>query len=121
MSYEISKSHNFAVGDFPGTHPKDSGKTKWMFFVKFPSANYYDERSLRAGKLITWNTNYLNEPSLSNDYYQERALDKFGCIPAADMCTAAYLVEADGEDSYYPDPSANPPATTPGIIGTVPH
>lgn len=102
MSYEISKSHNFAVGDFPGTHPKDSGKVKWMYFVKFPAKNYYDERDLRAGKRMNWNLAYLNESSLSNDFYHERALDKFGWIPAADMHTAAYLAEADAEDSYYP-------------------
>ena len=56
MSYEISKSHNFAVGDFPGTHPKDSGKVKWMYFVKFPAQYYYDERNLKAGERVTWNT-----------------------------------------------------------------
>jgi len=103
MSYEISKSHNFAVGDFPGTHPTDSGKTKWMFFVKYQSRYYFDERDLKAGnKTITWTRSYLNESSMSNDWYSERALDKFGWIPAADMCTAAYMAEADGEDSYWP-------------------
>lgn len=102
MSYEISKSHNFAVGDFPGTHPTDSGKVKWMFFVKYQSRYYYDERDLKANKSITWTRSYLNEASLSNDWYSERALDKFGWIPAADMHTAAYMAEADGEDSYWP-------------------
>lgn len=102
MSYEISKSHSFAVGDFAATHPKDQGKTKWMFFVKFPTRNYYDERDLRAGKSIQWDRMYLNESSLSNDFYVERALDKFGWIPAADMHTAAYLPEAGGEHTYRP-------------------
>jgi len=119
MSYEISKSHNFAVGDFPGGHPADQGKTKWMYFVKFPTANYYDERALRAGATINWAKMYLNEGSLSNDYYQERALDKFGCIPAADMHTACYLSEADGEDSYYPGASTTGPNT--GLIDSVPN
>jgi hypothetical protein len=103
MSYEISKSHNFAVGDFPGTHPRDQGKVKWMFFVKFPARFYYDERDVKAGtKKITWTRSYLNESSLSNDYYSERALDKLGWIPASDMSTASYLAEADAEDPYYP-------------------
>lgn len=107
MSYEISKSHNFAVGDFPGTHPRDQGNVKWMFFVKYQSRYYYDERDLRAGRPITWTRAYLNESSLSNDYYHERALDKFGWIPASDMHTAAYLAEADAEDTYYPGSSVN--------------
>lgn len=113
MSYEISKSHNFAVGDFPGTHPKDSGKVKWMYFVKFPARYYYDERNLKAGHKITWTRSYLNESSLSNDYYHERALDKFGYIPASDMHTAAYLAEADAEDTYWPGSDSN------GLINTI--
>lgn len=115
MSYEISKSHNFAVGDFPGTHPLDSGKTKWMFFVKYPARYYYDERDVKAGKTITWTRSYLNESSLSNDWYRERALDKFGWIPASDMHTAAYMAEADGEDSYYPDSTAASVGLTGGL------
>jgi hypothetical protein len=113
MSYEISKSHSFAVGDFPGTHPKDSRKVKWMYFVKFPTRYYYDERNLKAGHTITWTRSYLNESSLSNDYYHERALDKFGYIPASDMHTAAYLAQADAEDTYYPG------SDSAGMINTV--
>lgn len=104
MSYEISKSHGFAVGDFPGTHPKEQGKVKWMYFVKFRARDYYDERNLKAGQAINWNRMYLNESSMSNDYYHERALDKFGWIPASDMHTAAYLAEAGGENSYWGPP-----------------
>lgn len=102
MSYEISKSHSFAVGNYPATHPKDQNVVKFMFIVKFPTKNYYDERDLKAGRRITWDTDYLNESSLSNDYYTERALDKFGFIPPDDISSAAYLAEAKGEDSYYP-------------------
>lgn len=102
MSYEISKSNSFAQGNYPSTHPKDQNKVKFMFIVKFRTRNYYDERDVKAGKRIRWNDYYLNESSLSNDYYRERALDKFGWIPARDISSAAYLAEADGEDSYYP-------------------
>jgi len=118
MSYEISKSHSFAVGNYPSTHPKDKGVTKFMFIVKLPTKNYYDERDLRAGKRIFWDSAYLNETSLSNDYYSERALDKFGWIPADDISTAAYLAEADGEDHYYP-PANYAPADGPGIISVL--
>lgn len=117
MSYEISKSHNFAVGDFPGTHPKDSRKVKWMFFVKYPAQYYYDERNLKAGDRITWTRSYLNESSLSNDYYHERALDKFGWIPASDMHTAAYLAEADAEDTYWPGSGNNLVDSLNGVDG----
>ena len=34
MSCEISKSHSFAVGNYPSTHPKDKNKTKYMFIVR---------------------------------------------------------------------------------------
>jgi hypothetical protein len=109
MSYEISKSHSFATGNYEGsTHPKDMNKTKFMFIVKFQTQegtsrdNYYDEKDLRAGRRIRWDSMYLNESSLSNDYYHERALDKFGWIPARDISSAAYMAEADGESSYYP-------------------
>ena len=103
MSYEISKSHSFATGNYPSTHPKDSGKTKLMFIVKFRTRYYYDERDVAKGYLIDWDRSYLNESSLSNDYYHERALDKFGYIPASDMHTASYLAEANGEQYYSPD------------------
>jgi len=102
MSYEISKSHSFATGNYPSTHPKDSRKTKLMFIVKFSVDDYFDERNLKAGETPDWDFAYLNESSLSNDYYRERALDKFGWIPANDMHSAVYLAEAGGESSYWP-------------------
>ncbi|MCA8924811.1 MAG: hypothetical protein KDD82_23570 [Planctomycetes bacterium] len=94
MSYDISASHSFAAGNYPVTHPKDRGVVKWMFIVKFRTENYYDERNLKAGEEIHWDDDYLNESSLSNDWYTEHALDKFGWIPARDMHTAAYMAEA---------------------------
>ncbi|MGE0710960.1 MAG: hypothetical protein AB7N76_28220 [Planctomycetota bacterium] len=109
MSYEISKSNSFAMGNYPDTHPKDQNKVKYMFIVRFPTKNYFDERDMRAGRRPYWDDMYFNESSLSNDYYHERALDKFGWIPADDISSAAYLAEADGEDSYYP------PSVQPGI------
>jgi len=107
MSYEISKSHGFATGNYPATHPKDRGKTKLMFIVKFRTQFYFDERNLEAGHYPWWDKTYLNESSLSNDFYRERALDKFGWIPAKDMHSAVYLAEADGESSYYPGSTGN--------------
>ena len=118
MSYEISKSHSFAVGNYPQTHPKDKNVVKFMFIVKFPTKNYYDERDVKAGKRIKWDDFYLNESSLSNDYYTERALDKFGWIPADDISSAAYLAEADGEDSYFPPSAPFNPTTTSGGSGS---
>lgn len=117
MSYEISKSHNFAAGDYPATHPKDQGVTKYMFIVKYRARNYYDERDVKAGKRIRWNDYYLNETSLSNDYYRERALDKFGWIPADDIHACPYLAEADGEDSYYPPWNAGNTMGASGHLG----
>ena len=61
---------------------------------QFRTENYYDERNLKAGEEIHWDDDYLNESSLSNDWYTEHALDKFGWIPARDMHTAAYMAEA---------------------------
>lgn len=114
MSYEISKSHNFATGDYPSTHPKDSGKTKLMFIVKFKTRYYYDERHVARGWFVNWDRSYINESSCSNDYYHERALDKFGFIPAVDMHTATYLAEAGGERYY--SPGFNAPVGGTGFI-----
>ena len=118
MSYEISKSHNFAVTNYDSTHPKDKNVVKFMFIVRFPTKHYYDERDLKAERRIYWDDYYLNESSLSNDYYEERALDKFGWIPADDISSAAYLAEAEGEDTYYPPtaPTGGTSGIQPGII-----
>ena len=116
MSYEISKSHSFATGNYPATHPKDQGKTKWMFVMKYPADHYYDERRLKAGDPINWDDYFLNEASLSNDYYAERALDKFGWIPADDIHAAPYLAEADGEDGYYPGGGFGSPSAGWGFV-----
>lgn len=101
MSYDIHASHSFAAGNYPVTHPKDRGVVKWMFIVKFRTENYYDERNLAKGEEIVWDADYLNESSLSNDWYREHALDKFGWIPASDMHTAAYMAEATRGGGFF--------------------
>lgn len=100
MSYDIHASHSFAAGSYDVTHPKDRNAVKWMFIVKFRTENYYDERNMKAGQEIHWDDDYLNESSLSNDWYREHALDKFGWIPARDMHTAAYMVEATRRSGF---------------------
>lgn len=97
-SYMIDASHSFATGDYPATHPYERGKTKWMFVQKLPASWYYNEKDLAAGKPINWDTHFFNETSLSNDYYTERALDRFGWVPPEAIDANLYLVEATGYD-----------------------
>ena len=73
----------------------------------------------QGGQPNRLDSHYLNESSLSNDYYTERALDKFGWIPAKDISTAAYLAEAEGEDYYSPPYSPPGGADGPGFIETL--
>lgn len=108
-SYMIDASHGFAMrGPGQFEHPKTKGKPKWMFVMKLRTSDYYDENSLKAGKPFDWDTAYFNEAGLSNDYYVERALDRFGWVPADDMSYALWLVESDGGGSYFPDESGSP-------------
>jgi len=91
-SYDISASNSFATGDYPSTHPFESGRTKWMYVMRFRASDYYDEEAMRTGRPIDFDRNYFNETSLSNDYYSERALDRFGWVPLADMYANIYFV-----------------------------
>lgn len=97
-SYMIDASHSFATGDYPTTHPDEQGKTKWMYIMKFKGDRYYDENSLREGKVPNWQLDFLNEAGLSNDYYRERALDHVATIPPDNIDANLYLVEATGVD-----------------------
>jgi hypothetical protein len=98
-SYDISASNGFASGDYPTTPPFEQGVTKWMFVMKFRSTYYYDEARMKAGDPIDFDRHYFNETSLSNDYYVERALDRFGWVPGADLHANIYFVYgARGEE-----------------------
>jgi hypothetical protein len=91
-SYDISASNSFASGDYPTTPPFEQGVTKWMFVMKYRADNYYDEVALRDGKKMNFDKHYFNETSLSNDYYVERALDRFGWVPGSDLHANIYFV-----------------------------
>jgi len=98
-SYDISASNDFASDDYSTTPEFEQGHTKWMYIMRFPTADYYNEVDLRAGRPIDFDKNYFNETSLSNDYYRERALDRFGWVPLADMYANIYFVYgARGEE-----------------------
>ncbi len=90
-SYDISASDIFASGDYPTTHPFERGKTKWMFVMRFKSSDYYSEQDLENESPINFDKSYFNETSLSNDYYRERALDRFGWIPKEDIHANVYF------------------------------
>lgn len=96
-SYMIDASHWFATSDYPSTHPAEQGKTKWMFIQKLPVADYYDEVRLANGDPLNWDRMYFNETSLSNDFYRERALDKFGWAPKDVIDFNLYLIHAQSE------------------------
>ncbi len=91
-SYDISASNAFASGDYPTTPPFEQGVTKWMFVMKFRAEHYYDEVAMRNGEKMNFDTDYFNETSLSNDYYVERALDRFGWVPGGDLHANIYFV-----------------------------
>ena len=97
-SYMIDASHAFATSDYPTTHPDERGKTKWMYIMKFHRSNYYDEKALKAGKMPNWERDFLNEPGLSNDYYQERALNHVATIPPENIDASLYLANSSGDN-----------------------
>jgi hypothetical protein len=90
-SYDVSASDFFIRRDYPSTDPFELGRAKWLFVMRFPVESYYDERALAAGEPIDFDRHYFNETSLSNDYYDERALDHFGYIEGAEMVAQVYL------------------------------
>jgi hypothetical protein len=90
-SYDISASDSFASSDYPSTHEFEKNKTKWMYIIRFKKSDYYNEESLLWDEPINFDTQYYNETSLSNDYYSERALDKFGWIPPKDIYANVYF------------------------------
>lgn len=99
-SYDISASNGFASGDYPTTPEFESGHTKWMYVMKFRAEHYYDEAAMKEGRQMNFDTDYFNETSLSNDYYVERALDRFGWVPGSDLHANIYFVYgARGEEA----------------------
>lgn len=91
-SYDISASHGFASGSYPSTPAFEQGHTKWMYVMRFPSADYYNEADMKAGREMDFMRHYYNETSLSNDHFRERALDRFGFVPAGEMYAQVYFV-----------------------------
>jgi len=94
-SYDVSASDFFVRRDYPSTHPFELDRAKWLFVMRFPTDSYYDEKDLAAGRPIDFDKNYFNETSLSNDYYDERALDHWGYIEGAEMHAQIYLTYGD--------------------------
>jgi len=90
-SYDVSASDFFVRRDYPSTDSFEAGRAKWLFVMRFPVANYYDEVDLADGQAIDFDRHYFNETSLSNDYYDERALDHWGYIEGAEMYAQVYL------------------------------
>jgi hypothetical protein len=56
-----------------------------------PRRGRSDEDDLAAGRPIDFEVHYFNETSLSNDCYDERALDRFGYVPLDAMHVQVYL------------------------------
>lgn len=101
-SYDVSASDFFVRRDYPSTDSFEQGRAKWLFVMRFPTAAYYDAANLAAGKPIDFDSQYFNETALSNDYYDERALDHFGYVEGAEMHAQVYLT--------YGHRGENPPA-----------
>ena len=98
-SYDVSASDFFVRRDYPTTDSFELGRAKWLFVMRFPTAAYYDEQMMREGKPIDFDVHYFNETSLSNDFYRERALDRFGWVPMEHMHANVYLTYgARGEE-----------------------
>ncbi len=94
-SYDVSASDYFVHRDFPSTSSFEQGRAKWLYVMRFPTSEYYDETAMAAGRPMDFDADYFNETSLSNDFYRERALDHFGYIPASDMYAQVYLTYGD--------------------------
>ncbi len=98
-SYDVSASAFFITRDYSTTSDFERGRAKWLFVMKFPASRYYDSRDLEAGRAIDFDENYFSEPSLSNDYYDERALDHWGYIPGEEHHAQVYLTYGDRGDA----------------------
>ena len=90
-SYDVSASDFFVRRDYDTTDPFEQGRAKWLYVMRFPTEHYYDEARMAAGEEMSFDTDFFNETSLSNDYYDERALDHFGYVEGADMYAQVYL------------------------------
>lgn len=93
-SYDISASDFFAKRDFV-SNSFESGRTKWMFVMRFKAEDYYDEGDLQDGRAMDFERHYFNETSLSNDFFDERALDRFGFVPKDDIHAVLYFAYGD--------------------------
>lgn len=109
-SYDVSASDTFARGNYRSTHTFERDHTKWMFVIRFRASDYYSEVDLKNGKPLDFDRHYLNETSLSNDFYRERGLDRFGWIPAADIYASIYFVY--GSRGEEPEAIVDLPAQT---------
>jgi hypothetical protein len=90
-SYDVSASDFFIRRDYETTDAFERGRAKWLFVMRFPAERYYDMQAMREGRAISFDENYFSEPSLSNDFYNERALDHWGYIPGAEHHAEIYL------------------------------
>ncbi len=108
-SYEVSKSDFFVRRDYPSTDEFEQGRAKWLFVMRFRAEDYYDEEDLRTGRPMNFERHYFNETSLSNDYYDEHALDHWGWIPPTDWYAQVYLTYGDRGETPPPAVTVPPP------------
>ena len=90
-SYDVSASDFFVRRDYPSTDAFEYGRAKWLFVMRFPVSSYYDAQDLANGAPMDFDRHYFNETALSNDYYDERALDHWGYIEGSEAYAQVYL------------------------------
>jgi hypothetical protein len=98
-SYDVSASDFFVRRDYETTSAFERGRAKWLFVMKFPAERYYDSRDMESGRAIDFDQHYFSEPALSNDFYDERALDHWGYIPGEEHHAQVYLTYGDRGDA----------------------
>ncbi|MCA9622102.1 MAG: hypothetical protein KC731_23925, partial [Myxococcales bacterium] len=107
-SYDVSASDFFVRRDYPSTDAFEVGRAKWLHVMRFPTASYYDEVDMQNGRPMDFDAMYFNETSLSNDFYDERALDHWGYIEGAEIYAQVYLTY--GHRGEQPPTPTNVPA-----------
>ena len=97
-SYDVSASDFFIRRDYDTTPSFERGRAKWLYVMKFPAERYYDSHAMEEGRPMDFDQSYFSEPSLSNDFYDERALDHWGYIPAEEHHAQVYLTYGNRGD-----------------------
>jgi hypothetical protein len=115
-SYYVDKSDYFTSARKyeNGQDIADQSGKRWMIYLmRTHKRNWLHINKLRNGQTIDWEATYMDESTLSNDFFTEKAWNKFAYIPENDFHALLYMPDMKKKSNVAGGAPAPQPAPEP--------